>query len=382
MPTPDDTTEAPPVEHAEPTAAPQAAPAQPVPEAKLPAPRPPIRAGGSIQAIIPRDIVEAFRLGEAVFASGLVPYGYESPQAVTVAIMHGLEIGLPPMQAIQSIAVINGKPSLYGDAGLALVQASGLLETFEESYTGTPFEDDYTAVCTMKRVGGMVVTNEYSVKDAKVAGYWEGKHIPEGKRSKTPWVTNPKRMLRWRSRWFTMRDLFSDVLRGLGSAEEMMDVEPRDITPIPTAPVKRSLEERLATGNKPEVEIIPPSNEVEKINTGPESQPEATQSAETASGQDDAPADDQATGGATGAAEQWPEGVRQPADMFEASMVLEIAHAVRAADPPLTPERMAVLWGEFGETVQLMTGDGQEIARGLFAEAGEAVGVTGGPWII
>ena len=59
----------------------------------------------------------------------------------------GAEIGLQPLQAMQNIAVINGRPSLWGDAVLALVRSSGLLEQFEETQT----ED--MATCTVKRKG-------------------------------------------------------------------------------------------------------------------------------------------------------------------------------------------------------------------------------------
>lgn len=190
-------------------------------------PRAQIVAGGPILALVPRNLSEAFRIAEAVHQSRLAPYGLSSPQAIMVAIMHGLEVGLPPMQALQSIAVINGKPSIYGDAGLALVEQSGLLDDFEERYIGNPFDDDFTATCRMSRKGRKSpVENSYSVLDAKTGNYWEGKHIPQDKRARSPWVTNPKRMLRWRARWFTMRDLFSDVLKGLAGAEEMMDVAP------------------------------------------------------------------------------------------------------------------------------------------------------------
>ena len=45
-----------------------------------------------------------------------------------IAIMHGLEVGLSPLSALQRIAVINGRPTIWGDGALALVKASGLCE--------------------------------------------------------------------------------------------------------------------------------------------------------------------------------------------------------------------------------------------------------------
>ena len=63
----------------------------------------------------------------------MVPKAYVGKaDNILVAMLHGQEVGLPHLQALQSIAVINGIPSIYGDAALSLVRASGLLEDFDE----------------------------------------------------------------------------------------------------------------------------------------------------------------------------------------------------------------------------------------------------------
>ena len=72
----------------------------------------PLRSGNSIQAIIPQDVEQVFRLATAIAKSGLAPSTMKDPEKLVVAIMHGLEIGLPPMQAVQRIAMINGRPAL------------------------------------------------------------------------------------------------------------------------------------------------------------------------------------------------------------------------------------------------------------------------------
>ncbi len=103
---------------------------------------------------------------------------------VLVAMQWGAEIGLAPMQALQNIAVINGKPSVYGDAAMALVQASPHCEDIEEYFENenTP---NPTAVCVAKRRGRKPVVAKFSVEDAKRAGLW-------GKQG--PWQAYPKRM--------------------------------------------------------------------------------------------------------------------------------------------------------------------------------------------
>jgi hypothetical protein len=58
----------------------------------------------------------------------MAPESLDTLEKVMVAILHGLEVGLTPMNALQSIAVINGRPTIWGDGAVGLIRASGLLE--------------------------------------------------------------------------------------------------------------------------------------------------------------------------------------------------------------------------------------------------------------
>jgi len=124
------------------------------------------------------------------------------------------------MQAVQNIAVINNRPSIWGDAALALVRASGLLEEFEEWKEGTEYTDGWTAYCKVKRHGDTKATIEsFSWADAKRA-----KLTPAD--SSSPWTKYPKRMLQMRARSWPLRDKFTDVLKGLQIREEAPDIVP------------------------------------------------------------------------------------------------------------------------------------------------------------
>jgi len=175
----------------------------------------PLKAGNGIAAIIPQNIEEVFRLATAIAKSGLAPSTMKDPEKITVAIMHGLEIGLPPMQAIQKIAVINGRPSLWGDAVPALLWARGF-KIIEGVVDGV-------ATCTVVRPDGERITRTFSAADAKKAGLL-------GKPG--PWQQFPDRMLQMRARAFAARDGAADALSGLYIAEELADSpEAVDITP-------------------------------------------------------------------------------------------------------------------------------------------------------
>jgi hypothetical protein len=171
----------------------------------------------------PTTMTEAIQFSEMLSGSSMVPKAYQGkPQDVLVCVQWGYEMGLAPMQALQNIAVINGKPSVYGDAMMALVQASPVCEDIEEyiENEGTP---NPVAVCMAKRKGRKPVVAKFSVEDAKRAGLW-------GKGG--PWTAYPKRMLQMRARGFALRDAFPDVLKGMITAEEAQDY-PDEAKPVP-----------------------------------------------------------------------------------------------------------------------------------------------------
>ena len=166
------------------------------------------------QGFAPTTLDEAMRFSEMLAKSSMVPKQYQNkPEDVLVAVQWGKELGLAPLQALQNIACINGKPSVYGDAALALVQASQLCEGIDEHIEGEGTTNP-VAICIAKRRGRNPVVSRFSVEDAKRAGLW-------GKQG--PWQSYPKRMLAMRARGFALRDAFPDVLKGLITVEEAQD---------------------------------------------------------------------------------------------------------------------------------------------------------------
>jgi hypothetical protein len=186
---------------------------------------------------------DAFRFAKMVASSDFAPKDFKGkPESCLLAIQHGSEVGLSPMQSLQSIAVINGRPTIWGDAALALVQSSPVCEYVYETVEGEG--EGMAAVCQAKRRGySKPTTVTFSVADAKKAGLW-------GKAG--PWTQYPKRMLQLRARGFALRDAFPDALRGLITAEEAQDYpqaeaakEPAMIRPQgqPARPLTKSVKE-------------------------------------------------------------------------------------------------------------------------------------------
>ena len=162
---------------------------------------------------------DLWRFAKLVAASGLAPKGMESPEKIAIAVQAGMEIGLKPMQALQSMAVVNGRPAVWGDAVLGLCLGTGQVEQYRPEEIGEKGKDSYGFKVTIKRRGFDPVENSFTIEDAKRAGLW-------GKAG--PWTQYPTRMLLNRPRSFSLRDTFADVLKGCPLAEEAQDM-PKEI---------------------------------------------------------------------------------------------------------------------------------------------------------
>lgn len=163
-------------------------------------------------SLAPKDLDEALRFAEVLSKSSIVPKDYQGNAGnVLVAMQWGMELGLQPLQAMQNIAVINGRPSIWGDAMLALVRGSGLLEKIDEDISDT------VCTCKLKRKGEEAISRSFSLEEAKRAGLFE---------KAGPWKSYPKRMMQMRARAFALRDAFPDVLKGIHIAEESQDMPP------------------------------------------------------------------------------------------------------------------------------------------------------------
>jgi hypothetical protein len=160
----------------------------------------------------PQTFEQALTFCDYLADSDLVPKDFKGkPANCLIAIQWGAELGLKPLQALQNLAIINGRPALWGDAVLAIVRASPLCEYVTET------DDGDVATCKVKRRGEKEEVRTFSMADAKTAGLL-------GKAG--PWTQYPKRMRQMRARAFALRDVFTDVLRGMAIAEEIMDIQP------------------------------------------------------------------------------------------------------------------------------------------------------------
>lgn len=173
----------------------------------------------NLQKVLGREsffnLDEALKFAKIVAQTEFAPKEMRNkPYYVFLAIQMGAEIGLKALQAVQNIAVINGKPCVYGDAALAIAKVHKSFEYCKEYF----IDNDNTAVCEVKRKNEPLVKYFFSLEDAQKAGL-----LTNNTSSFSPWRKYTKRMLQLRARGFALRDSFPDALKGLITREEAED---------------------------------------------------------------------------------------------------------------------------------------------------------------
>ena len=179
----------------------------------------------------PNNLGQAWKLAD-ILSKTSFSAGHKSAQDIFICISMGQQIGLNPFQAVQNISVINGRPTLWGDALLAVCQSHPEYAGVEMSFD----EETQTATCKALRKGKPPVVESFSQEEAKQARLW-------GKSG--PWSQYPTKMLKNRARTWALRTQFADALLGLISSEELEE-------PLPAAPVDKGQAVRV---EKPVIDL-------------------------------------------------------------------------------------------------------------------------------
>lgn len=156
-------------------------------------------------ADVPATWVAAMRLASRIHNTPFVPATMRGkPEVVLACVLYGEEIGLGPMQSLNSIHVIDGRPAAAPELMRALVARAGHKITVDAADT-----DKVTLTGTRKDTGA-TATVTWSMADAqraKLAG-------------RGAWSTYPRAMLLARATSELCRMLFPDVVAGLSYTPE------------------------------------------------------------------------------------------------------------------------------------------------------------------
>lgn len=213
--------------------------------------------------------------------------------AVMMVLLQGYQLNLPPMTALQHIVPVNGLLSIKGDAAKSMIFGSGKLakDSWREETSGSVEAQNYTVSITATRSdNGQTLTRSFSVELAKRAGLWVTPSMIQGqdgwKHKKSAWYKYPERMISYRALGFIARDLFPDVMSGIYTTEEAIDLPQDDTLIIETTsgaaiqiPDRNFNEERSQTLTSKATEKIDKRNHVEPPPENVRQQPMTTEEA-------------------------------------------------------------------------------------------------------
>lgn len=162
-------------------------------------------------------LTDVVNLSRGIAATEFVPTGLRgSTEKVTAAILYGRELGLPPMTALGSTHVIEGKAGISAELMRALILQAGheLVVTEQTAHT-----------CTIEgRRHGSDRWSKATFTLAEAAQIrFKAKDGWKPLTTKANWINYPADMLLARATTRLARMAFADVIHGMRSAEELAD---------------------------------------------------------------------------------------------------------------------------------------------------------------
>ena len=190
---------------------------------------------------------DAQRIAKALASSTLIPPQFQGQQGFAnclVALEIANRMRMSPFQVMQNLHIIHGRPSWSSQFIIGLINGCGRFSPLRYDVTGQGDTLACTCVATELASGNDLRGPTVTMAMAKKEG-WATK-------SGSKWLTLPDLMIRYRAAAFWGRLYIPELLVGIQTQEEVVDIEP--VTVKPELP-KTSLEELNATIAQPE-EVI------------------------------------------------------------------------------------------------------------------------------
>jgi len=218
----------------------------------------------------PANFSELWSFAQLISKTEMVPPQFRNkPGEILAAVQLGNEVGLPPMQSLQSIAVINGRPTLWGDGALAVVRSHPMCESMVELDPSDCLAAGYGECIIKRRDQAEPIIRKFTLAMAESAG------LIKRSGSEGPWTKYRGRMLMMRARAWAMRDAIPEALKGIAIREEQLDqLPPRP--PAPLLQLPKRLDGKKKMGPPPPKKAAPevegPAPETPEVVMDPDTQ--------------------------------------------------------------------------------------------------------------
>jgi hypothetical protein len=157
----------------------------------------------------------AQRMSKALASSDLVPDAFRGNVAnCLIALEISTRLGMAPLMVMQNLHIIHGRPSWSSQFIIAAINSSRRFTTLKFEFNKD--RTSCTAYATERATGEVIRGATVTLEMASVEG-WSTK-----KGSK--WATMPELMLQYRAAAFFGRVYCPEILNGLYSEQEAMDI--------------------------------------------------------------------------------------------------------------------------------------------------------------
>ena len=196
--------------------------------------------------LMPQSMSDVMQAADFLSKSALIPSALRGkPADVAIIVMTGMDLGIGPMQALQNIAVVNGKPTAEGKLLLALIQSRC-------PEAGIEIQSEPTKAVVKMTRGKNSYTATWDTARARTLGLMD----------KPNYKSQPGTMLKWRAVADAARTLFSDVVLGILTNDEAEDIrETKEVESTVTDKVAR-LAAKVTETAQPVIEIQPEPIEI------------------------------------------------------------------------------------------------------------------------
>lgn len=181
---------------------------------------------------------DAQRMAKSLASSTLVPPQFQGQQGFAnclVALEIANRMQMSPFVVVQNLHVIHGRPSWSSQFIIGLVNGCGRFSPLRYEITGKGDTLACTAVATEHATGEDLRGPEVTMAMAKKEG-WATK-------AGSKWQTMPELMIRYRAAAFWGRLYIPELLVGIQTQEEVLDVEPVTIRESAPEPAKATLQD-------------------------------------------------------------------------------------------------------------------------------------------
>jgi hypothetical protein len=166
----------------------------------------------------------AQRQAKSLCQSQLVPTQYQGQNGLSnclVALEMSKRMNLSPLTVMQNLNVIHGKPTWSAQFISSQIMGCGRFKNFDYLVTGK--DDSLSVQCQAIRIedNKLVKGTAVSMKMARQEG-WTAKN--------KKYQSMPEIMLKARAATFFGRQYIPDLLLGVQTSEEVVDIQPIDVT--------------------------------------------------------------------------------------------------------------------------------------------------------